>query len=35
MAIEEIAAGSGALSIVMAVHNSVGCATILAFGTKE
>lgn len=35
MAIEEIAAGNGALSIVMAVHNGVGCATILTFGTKE
>ncbi|MBX3529084.1 MAG: acyl-CoA dehydrogenase family protein [Rhizobiaceae bacterium] len=35
MAIEEIAAGNGALSTVMAVHNGVGCAPILNFGTEE
>jgi butyryl-CoA dehydrogenase len=34
MAIEEIAAGDGALSTVMSVHNSVGCGPILAFGTS-
>ena len=35
LAIEEIAAGNGALSTVMSVHNSVGCMPILAFGTEE
>lgn len=35
LAIEEIAAGNGALSTVMSVHNSVGCMPILAFGTDE
>lgn len=35
LAIEEIAAGDGALSTVMSVHNSVGCAPILAFGSEE
>ena len=34
LAIEEIAAGNGALSTVMSVHNSVGCGPILAFGTQ-
>ena len=29
MAIEEIAAGDGACSTIMSVHNSVGCAPIL------
>ncbi|MEI5678242.1 acyl-CoA dehydrogenase [Mesorhizobium sp. CGMCC 1.15528] len=33
LAIEEIAAGDGALSTVMSVHNSVGCGPILSFGT--
>jgi alkylation response protein AidB-like acyl-CoA dehydrogenase len=33
LAIEEIAAGDGAVSTVMSVHNSVGCGPILAFGT--
>lgn len=33
LAIEEIAAGDGALSTVMSVHNSVGCGPILAFGS--
>jgi alkylation response protein AidB-like acyl-CoA dehydrogenase len=33
LAIEEIAAGNGAISTVMSVHNSVGCGPILAFGT--
>ena len=35
LAIEEIAAGDGAVSTIMAVHNSVGCAPILKFGTPE
>lgn len=35
LAIEEIAAGDGALSTIMAVHNSVGCAPVLRFGTPE
>jgi butyryl-CoA dehydrogenase len=33
-AIEEIAAGDGAVSTVMSVHNSVGCMPILKFGTQ-
>lgn len=33
LALEEIAAGNGAMSTVMSVHNSVGCAPILRFGT--
>lgn len=32
-ALEEIAAGSGAISTIMSVHNSVGCVPILRFGT--
>ena len=32
LALEEIAAGDGAVSTIMSVHNSVGCAPILAFG---
>jgi alkylation response protein AidB-like acyl-CoA dehydrogenase len=35
LAIEEIAAGDGAVSTIMAVHNSVGCMPILKFGTPE
>ena len=34
LAIEEIAAGDGAISTIMSVHNSVGCAPILKFGTQ-
>jgi len=34
LALEEIAAGNGAMSTVMSVHNSVGCAPILRFGTE-
>ncbi len=34
MALEEIAAGDGACSTIMSVHNSVGCVPILTFGTK-
>ncbi|MBL26908.1 MAG: acyl-CoA dehydrogenase [Rhodospirillaceae bacterium] len=33
LAIEEVAAGDGACSTIMSVHNSVGCAPILKFGT--
>lgn len=32
LALEEIAAGDGAVSTVMSVHNSVGCVPILKFG---
>lgn len=35
LAIEEIAAGDGAISTIMSVHNSVGCAPILKFGDAE
>lgn len=35
LAIEEIAAGDGAISTIMSVHNSVGCAPILKFGNQE
>ena len=34
MAVEEIAAGDGSCSTVMAVHNSVGCMPVLKFGTE-
>ncbi|WP_213881574.1 acyl-CoA dehydrogenase family protein [Pseudomonas sp. dw_358] len=34
MALEEIAAGDGACSTIMSVHNSVGCVPILDFGTE-
>lgn len=32
LAIEEVAAGNGAVSTIMSVHNSVGCVPILTFG---
>lgn len=35
LALEEIAAGDGACSTIMSVHNSVGCAPILRFGSEE
>ncbi len=35
LALEEIAAGDGACSTIMSVHNSVGCVPILRFGTDE
>lgn len=35
LALEEIAAGDGALSTVLSVHNSVGYGPILKFGTNE
>ena len=34
MALEEIAAGDGAVSTIMSVHNSVACLPILRFGTQ-
>lgn len=33
VAIEEIAAGDGALSTIMSVHNSVGCVPVLRYGS--
>ncbi len=35
LAVEEIAAGNGAVSTLMSVHNSVGCSPILNYGTQE
>ena len=35
MALEEIAAGDGACSTIMSVHNSVGCVPILKYGTEQ
>ena len=35
LAIEEIAAGDGAISTIVSVHNSVGCGPILAYGTEQ
>ena len=35
LAIEEVAAGDGSCSTIMSVHNSVGCAPILNFGSPE
>ncbi len=35
MALEEIAAGDGACSTIMSVHNSVACMPIYKFGTDE
>jgi len=35
LALEEIAAGDGACSTIMSVHNSVGCVPILKFGTEQ
>ena len=34
LALEEVAAGDGATSTIMSVHNSVGCMPILKFGTE-
>jgi alkylation response protein AidB-like acyl-CoA dehydrogenase len=34
LAVEEIAAGDGSCSTIMAVHNSVGCLPILKFGSE-
>lgn len=35
MALEEVAAGDGACSTIMSVHNSVGCVPILRFGNEQ
>jgi butyryl-CoA dehydrogenase len=35
LALEEIAAGDGACSTIMSVHNSVGCMPVLTFGSSE
>ncbi|OLS58955.1 acyl-CoA dehydrogenase [Pseudomonas putida] len=35
MALEEVAAGDGACSTIMSVHNSVGCVPILKFGNEQ
>lgn len=35
LAIEEISAGDGAVGAMMSVHNSVGCAPILNYGSEE
>ncbi|MBF8781071.1 acyl-CoA dehydrogenase [Pseudomonas fulva] len=35
MAVEEVAAGDGACSTIMSVHNSVGCVPILKYGSQE
>ena len=35
LALEEIAAGDGACSTIMSVHNSVGCMPILNFGNEQ
>jgi butyryl-CoA dehydrogenase len=35
LAIEEIAAGDGAVSTILSVHNSVGCVPILNYGSEE
>ncbi|MBV9523642.1 MAG: acyl-CoA dehydrogenase family protein [Alphaproteobacteria bacterium] len=35
LAVEEIAAGDGATSSIMSVHNSVGCMPVLRFGSEE
>lgn len=34
LAIEEVAAGDGALSTIMSVHNSVGCMPLLKYGSE-
>ncbi|MBV1774142.1 acyl-CoA dehydrogenase family protein [Burkholderiaceae bacterium DAT-1] len=35
IAIEELAAGDGAFSTIVSVHNSVGCGPLVAFGTED
>src|SRR3954451_19789462 len=35
LALEEIAAGDGAVSTILTVHNTVGCAPILQYGSEE
>ncbi len=35
LAIEEIAAGEGAVSTILSVQNSVGCMPVLQYGSEE
>jgi alkylation response protein AidB-like acyl-CoA dehydrogenase len=35
LALEEIAAGDGAVSTILSVHNSVGCVPVLRYGSDE
>lgn len=35
LVVEEIAAGDGACSTILSVHNSVGCAPIVRYGTEQ
>ena len=35
LAMEEVAAGDGSCSTIMAVHNSTGCVPVLRFGSEE
>jgi alkylation response protein AidB-like acyl-CoA dehydrogenase len=35
LAMEEVAAGDGACSTIMGVHNSTGCVPVLRFGTED
>jgi butyryl-CoA dehydrogenase len=35
LALEEIAAGDGAVSTILSVHNSVGCVPVLRYGSEE
>src|SRR5437773_8845763 len=35
LALEEIAAGDGATSTILSVHNSVGCVPVLRYGSEE
>ena len=35
LALEEIAAGDGAVSTILSVHNSVGCMPVLRYGSEE
>ena len=35
LAVEEVAAGDGAVSTIMSVHNSVGCMPVLTFGSED
>jgi butyryl-CoA dehydrogenase len=35
LALEEVAAGDGAVSTILSVHNSVGCVPVLRYGSEE
>ena len=35
LALEEIAAGDGAVSTILSVHNSVGCMPVLRYGSDQ